>query len=135
MHIIKFGSDSEFLKLEIPPNLSPEDWIDISVEIKTNHFSGSISPCIELRDILSFTVALEKLYETLKGSASFEPRERQFKFKLESQVGGKIELSGVAWSEASYGSKLEFYLSLDQTFLYQPLSTLKLLAFKLKSNA
>ena len=131
MYIVKFGSGSEFLKLEIPPDFSVEGWFDVSVEIKTNKFQGNINISIETWDILNFLNSLEELYKSLKGSASFETREEQLNFKLESKVGGHIEVSGVAWSEARYGSKLVFIFSLDQTFLLEPLSTLRLFSSQL----
>ena len=135
MHIVKIGSNSEFLKLEIPTNISSEGWVEVSVEIKTNNFKGNISPSIETYDILNFLSSLEELYKSLKGSASFESREEQIAFKLEAQSGGHIEVAGVAWSEACYGSKLEFCFSLDQTFLQEPLNNLRFLASQLQSNA
>jgi hypothetical protein len=135
MHIIKIGSNSEFIKLEIPTSLSSEGWIEVSVEIRTNNFKGNINPSIETYDILNFLSALEKLYKSLKGSASFESREEQIAFKLEAQSGGHIEVTGVAWSEACYGGRLEFCFLLDQTFLQEPLNNLRFLASELQSNA
>src|SRR5690554_7765662 len=76
-----------------------------------------------------------ELYKSLKGTASFEPREEQFTFKLEAKSGGHIEVVGAAWSEACYGSKLEFCFLLDQTFLSEPLKKLELLVSQLKANA
>lgn len=125
MSEIKIGSGSEFLKIQIPSGFSPEGWAQTSVEVKTNHFHGVISPWVEERDFSLFTNSLSTLYQTLKGIASFETTEGQITFKLEAKSGGQIELSGVAWSEACYGSKLEFEVSLDQTFLQEPLSNLE----------
>ena len=125
MNEIKIGSDSEFVKIEIPRAYSSEGWAQSPVEIKTNNFHGTINPWIEENDFVLFSKALEALYETLKGSASFETMEGQIEFKLESQAGGQIEMSGLAWSEACYGSKLEFSFLLDQTFLQEPLKKLK----------
>lgn len=135
MYIVKIGSNSEFLKIEFPSEFSSEGWAQISAEIRTNNFHGNISPWVETTDIYSFFNSLEELYKSLKGSASFEPREEQLTFKLEAQPGGHIELAGAAWSEACYGSKLEFCFLLDQTFLPEPLKKLKLLVSELKANA
>lgn len=135
MQIVKIGSNSEFLKLEIPSEFSSEGWAQISAEINTNNFHGNISPWIEEADVYNFFNSLEELYKSLKGTASFEPREEQFTFKLEAKSGGHIEVAGAAWSEACYGSKLEFCFLLDQTFLSEPLKRLELLVSQLKANA
>lgn len=67
MNIIKFGSESEYVKLEIPTSFSTEGWAQISVEIRVNCFSGIINPWIDSADIELFAIGLRKLYETLKG--------------------------------------------------------------------
>lgn len=84
-----------------------------------------------MRDILYFLNELEELYEHLKGSASFEPREEQLTFTLAAQSGGHIEVVGSAWSEARYGIKHEFCFFLDQTFSQHSLNDLRLLAVQL----
>ena len=103
--------------MKIPSNPSSEGWVEIYAEIKTNNFEGEIRPSVEVYDILNFLSKLEELYKLLKGSASFEPSEKQLTFTLEAHSGGQIEATGVAWSEACYGTKLEFCFLLDQTFL------------------
>jgi hypothetical protein len=135
MYVLKIGSNSEFLKMEISPSFLAERCGNVAVEIKTSNFHGAILPWFELVDILTFFKSLEAMYETLKGSASFETLEKQFTLKLESKSGGHIELTGVAWSEACYGSKLEFCFSLDQTFIQEPLKNLERLALQIKANA
>jgi hypothetical protein len=135
MNIIKFGSESEYVKLEIPPAFSSEGWAQISVEIRVHCFSGTINPWIDSADIELFTIGLRKLYETLKGQAEFVPLEKQLTLKFESKSGGKISVSGIAWSQATYENKLEFQLELDQTYLQSPLKVLELLCVEIKANA
>src|SRR5690606_23010440 len=107
MNIIKFGSESEYVKLEIPPSFATEGWAQISAEIRVNCFSGTINPWIDSSDIELFTVSLRKLYETLKGEAEFMPLDKQLTLKFESKTGGKISVTGIAWSQARYENKLE----------------------------
>ena len=125
MNEIRIGSASEFIKIEMPSVFSSEGCAQSSVEIKTSHFHGTINPWVEARDFSIFANSLSVLYQTLKGTASFVTTEGQISFKLEAKSGGRIEMSGVAWSEACYGSRLEFEISLDQTFLQEPLKKLE----------
>ena len=135
MNIINFGSESEYVKLEIPPSFSTECWAQISVEIRVNCFNGTINPWIDSADIELFTVGLRKLYETLKGEAEFLPLEKQLILKFESKTGGKVSITGIAWSQATYENKLEFHLELDQTYLQLPLKSLEILCSEIKANA
>ncbi len=135
MNEIKIGSNSEFIKIEVPLIYSDEGWAQTSVEVKTSNFYGAINPWVESKDFQLFSSSLSILYNTLRGSASFECTEGQFALKLESLSGGQIEISGFAWSEACYGSKLEFCFSLDQTFLQEPLKKLEAIILQIKANA
>jgi hypothetical protein len=135
MNTIKFGSESEYVKLEIPSSFSIEGWAQISAEIRVNCFYGTITPWIDSADIELFTISLRRLYETLKGQAEFMPLDKQLTLKVESKTGGKISIAGVAWSQATYENKLEFHLELDQTYLQLPLKALELLCSEIKANA
>lgn len=133
MHTVKIGSNSEYLKIEIPSKFSSEGWGEFFVEIKTSHFQGNIRPWAESADIYKFYNELVELNESLKGSASFKPRDAQLVFNLEAKTGGHIEVTGEAWSVACYGSKLEFCFLLDQTFLQEPLNALGILVPQLNA--
>jgi hypothetical protein len=135
MNEIRIGSASEFIKIEMPSVFSSEGWAQASVEIKTSHFHGALIAWVEDRDFSLFENSLSILYHTLKGVASFETTEGQITFKLEAKSGGQIEMSGIAWSEACYGSRLEFEISLDQTFLQEPLNKLEAYSFASKAKA
>lgn len=63
MQIVKIGSNSDFLKLEIPSEFSSEGWAQISAEINTNNFHGNIRPWIEEADVYNFFNSLEELYK------------------------------------------------------------------------
>lgn len=135
MNEIRIGSASEFIKIEMPSVFSSEGWAQSAVEIKTSHFHGTINPWVEARDFSIFANSLSVLYQTLKGTASFATTEGQISFNLEAKSGGQIEMSGVAWSEACYGSRLEFEISLDQTFLQEPLKKLEAHLFAARERA
>jgi len=135
MNEIRIGSALEFVKIELPSVFSSEGWAQASVEIKTNYFHGTLSPWVDARDFSLFANSLSILYRTLKGTAYFETTEGQISFKLEAKSSGRIEMSGVAWSEACYGSRLEFEISLDQTFIQEPLNRLEAHLLAAKARA
>ena len=125
MDVIHFGSKSEFIEIELPESFSDEGWAQVDVEIVVNCFRGKVKPWVDSGDFERFTKALRSLYDTLKGEAEFTPREGQFTLKMVGKTGGRIEVSGEAWSQATYENKLEFTLDLDQTYLLLPLSELE----------
>ena len=118
------GTDSEHIRLSWPSALGNDDWGDIRVDIRVRAFNGAISPSVEGADLLRFGEELRALYNSLQGVAELSTRERQIGFKLTASSGGHIELTGEAWSEATYGNCLRFELELDQSFLQAPLKVL-----------
>ncbi len=135
MNEIKIGTSSESINIEVPLVYSDDGWAQASVEIKTCNFNGAITAWVELSDFLLFSNSLSVLYKTLQGSAIFESTEGQITLKLEALAGGQIKMSGVAWSEACYGSKLDFSFYLDQTFLQEPMKKLEALTIKILAKA
>jgi hypothetical protein len=95
------------------------------VEISVCGFQGRIDPWVEPTDFEVFTKQLRALYDSLQGEATFYPREGQFTMKLVCMPGGHIEVTGEAWSKATYENKLEYALQLDQSFLAAPLQDLE----------
>jgi hypothetical protein len=125
MTTVHFGTQSEFVRMEISPTFTREGWVTAVAEISVKGFQGTIRPSFETHDFLSFFRQLQELYRTLKGEAVFTPREEQLTLRIVAATGGRMHLSGEAWSEAKYGNKLEFELELDQTFLAEPLKQLE----------
>jgi|APLak6261673822_1056097.scaffolds.fasta_scaffold01002_7 hypothetical protein len=128
MTTIHFGSDSEYIKITLPPSYSTDGWSQADVEIVVSGFQGQISPWVEVADFEIFTLQLRSLYDSLQGNAEFAPIEKQFTLKLVGTVGGHIRVTGAAWSKATYENKLEFILELDQSYLQAPLLELEQLA-------
>ena len=125
MSDVRFGSESEFVKITFPSSYTEEGWGQAEVEIAVKCFGGLIRPYLRVADVAAFTIALRKLYETLKGSAAFRPLEDQFSLQLEGTTGGGIHVTGHAWSRAVCGNKLQFELELDQSYLREPLQALE----------
>jgi hypothetical protein len=127
MNVIHFGSESEFVEIRLPKSYSVEGWAQADVEIAVNCFHGKMRPWVESADFEQFTVALRVLYDSLQGEAELSPMEEQFTLKLISTGGGHIEITGEAWSQATYENKLEFTLGIDQSYLLKPLTELEIL--------
>jgi hypothetical protein len=125
MPVIHIGTDSEYVKVSLPPSYTTEGWARAEVEISVSGFHGRIQPWVEAADFEVFTKQLRLLYDSLEGKADFAPREAQFTLTVASSSGGHIDVTVVAWSNATYGKKLEYLLEFDQSFLSSPLRELE----------
>jgi hypothetical protein len=133
---IHIGSESEFVRISLPASYSTEGWAQADVELVVHGFRGRISAWVEAADFERFTTQLRSVYESLQGEAEFSPLEKQFTLKLVCKTGGHIEVTGEAWSKATYENKLEYVIELDQSFLLAPLQELEaVLASSKKSVA
>jgi hypothetical protein len=135
MNVIHFGTDSKYIKLTLPDSYSTEGWAQARVEIAVHCFRGEISPWVEAVDFELFTKQLRSLYESLQGEANFKPIEQQFTMKLAANTGGHIQVTGEAWSLATYENKLSFVLELDQSYLLAPLRVLESLVAQVVRGA
>lgn len=133
MTSIRFGNDSGYVKITLPTSYSVDGWAQADVEIAVPGFQGWLSAWVDAADFDIFASQLRVLYESLEGKAEFRPMEEQFVLLLEAGKLGHVEVSGEAWSFATYGSKLEFEFELDQSYLMQPLSDLERLQATVKS--
>jgi len=125
MNVVHFGTETEYVKIKLPSSYCEKGWAQADVEIAVQCFSGNIRPWLNVEDMVPFTAQLRALYETLMGEATLSPRDEQFTLKFVGTAGGHIKVTGVAWSEATYGNELTFFLGLDQTFLPAPLQVLE----------
>jgi hypothetical protein len=125
MNTLKFGSDSEHVRIALPDSYSIEGWAQADVGIAVHGFQGKLAPWVEATDFGLFAAQLRVLYESLQGKAELRPVEGQFILLLTASTLGHIQVSGEAWSYANYGSRLEFEFELDQSYLAQPLLELE----------
>ncbi|MGM9428850.1 WapI family immunity protein [Hydrogenophaga sp. MI9] len=128
MNTVHFGSESEYVKIELPNSYLSQGWAQAKVEISVNCFQGSIACFFDAADLESFAKQLRSLYDTLNGLAVLKPLDEQLVLELAATAGGHIKLEGEAWSQARYENRLQFLLALDQSFLPGPLATLEMLA-------
>lgn len=135
MHVIRFGTSSEHIDIAVPGSCMSQGWCQAQVEIAVKGFQGKIEPWVERADFESFAAELRVLYGSLQGNASFSPQEMQLTFSLKAATGGHIQLSGEAWSRATYENKLAFVMELDQTYLVAPLHELESMLSMAPSDA
>lgn len=126
MATIQLGSESEYIRLTLRAPYNTDGWCKARVDIALPCFTGHIEPWLESYDIDRFAGELKRLYESLKGEAKLVPREEQFTVCVKAGMAGHITVSGVAWSKATFGDKLEFTLELDQSYLPSTLAQLAL---------
>jgi hypothetical protein len=100
-------------------------WIETSVSIVVDGFSGELRLSFELRDLERLGESLAKLYASLSGKAVLEGREEQLVLTLEGNGRGAIAIKGSAYARPTYGNCLEFELEIDQTFLPEILRLLR----------
>jgi hypothetical protein len=99
--------------------------MSIDVEIAVHGFRGAISAFVEAEDLQNFLTQLRAMNVSLTGAAELRPREEQFVLKLQADGLGHVNGSGTAWSRATYENRLQFELSIDQTFLAEPIYELE----------
>ena len=101
-----------------------EAWIKVPTILEIGAFGGSIAPMFEVSDFTRFLPELQRVYKTLSGQAILDSRERQLYFTVAGNGRGGLVVEGYAYSQATYGTKLQFEYALDQTFLVAPLGIL-----------
>jgi hypothetical protein len=101
-----------------------EGRFDAPVVVTVSGFVGTISAYFEIDDFVRFRAGLASLYDTLTGTAELAPRERQLVLSVTGNGRGAIDIKGCAYAHPTYGSKLDFELRIDQTFLPEPIRVL-----------
>ena len=105
--------------------INSNDWFQAETNISVNSFKGNIAPYFEINDLSRFYTQLVKLYEKLKGEAELNPIEGQFALKLIGDGMGHIQVEGIAYTHATYGSYLKFEFEVDQTHLPKLIKSLE----------
>ena len=110
------GEESEYVRVTILRD-NGDDWLSAQVEVVVGGFRGSYLADFNSWSFSDFLVQLEKLYQTIAGSASFTSYEGQLELVLACDVHGHIKLQGEAIDFVGTGNKLIFQLGLDQTYI------------------
>ena len=129
------STSSDHVSIQLPATTEVQDeWFTSTVEIVVGGFSANTSVHFELVDFVHSLDSLEILYHDLSGGAHLTPREAQITLALHGNGRGAIEVSGCLYQHATFGSRLEYEFSIDQTFLVQPSRVLKTWLDEQQSN-
>lgn len=126
------GASAEFIVVTITGRSIPDatdywdgNWLVAVVDVKAGGFSGHYSAYFRVDELLGFRNQVASLYESLSGTAAFQPMEEQLQLQLEGDGKGHIVVRGRARDEAGIGNVLTFDLGLDQTDLPQLVRSLE----------
>ena len=117
--------ESENFRLEFNPIIHENDLafpVNTSLNIKvfSYGFSADSVMDVDIRGLAGFAISLNRLYETLKGSAKLEaPYDVHSYIEFIACNGGHIKVKGNIHNGGAYGYKHElvFENELDQTYL------------------
>ena len=92
---------------------------NLEVEIISYGFSAKTVIEIDIRKLAAFAVHLNRLYESLSGSARLEePYGEQGYIEFEASARGHVKIEGrLAKYTAEYAQRLQFQNEIDQTNL------------------
>lgn len=93
------------------------NWLRAEIATRCAGFSGTIYTDFHVDEIARLKEELQALYDTLRGTVTFEHRERQLDLTFEGDGLGHIFIRGVARANASGDNALSFALEVDQTIL------------------
>lgn len=125
MESIRIGTSYEFVTIRILAPATDDGWIQTEVEISVDGFQGRIRPFFQKADFERFLQDSKQLYRTLQGEAELRPRDEQFVIRLKAGRGGHIDLTGEAFSNATFGNRLTFEIAMDQTCLPESIKALE----------
>ena len=127
MPSFKLGTDADdHLIVEIHGRPDErDDWLDSTISIRAGAFAGSFDAALMTCDFPPFRRQLERLYEMLDSTATFDTIERQLRMKFTGNGRGGIVIHGVAGDRAADGNVLRFQFCIDQTFLPTIISDLQ----------
>lgn len=103
-----------------------DGWFSADVEVVVGAFRGRYRADFNSWAFANFRAELEKLYQTVSGSAVFTSYEGQLELTLTCNVTGQIEVRGEAMDYAGTGNSLSFRLGIDQTYVPAILEDLRL---------
>ena len=110
------GETSEYVRVSnIRDN--GDGWFGADVEVVVGAFRGAYPADFNSSAFSRFRADLEKLYQTVSGSAVFTSYEGQLELTLMCEITGHIEVRGQATDYAGIGNRLTFDLQIDQTYV------------------
>jgi len=102
-----------------------QGWLHPMVTIVAGPFSGATDVYCDASDFALLLPELQRLYDALRGTATFSTIERQVGFTLTGDGLGHIELRGFLYDRAGGSNRLDFAINFDQTLLWHSVSELR----------
>jgi hypothetical protein len=93
------------------------NWIDCELQIAAGGFRANFRANLRSPEFAPFLEQLQRLLQTLEGSAHFTTTEEQIAVQLEGDGKGVIRVKGEARDNAGVGNRLQFAFDIDQTCL------------------
>ncbi len=126
---IKAASAGDHLTIHVlsPPQRTGnlyEDWVQVIVAIKAGGFNGHYDASFLTQDFPQLHSALERLYNDLTGSVTFQAMEGQLEFEIKGDGQGHFQIEGAAVDQLGSDNRLHFSFEFDQTFIPQMLREL-----------
>jgi hypothetical protein len=101
------------------------NWLISPIEVVAGGFRAETGAGLRADELVRFREALEKLYSTLAGEATFESLEGWLHLRLTVDLKGSLSLAGRIVDRPGAGNILSFTIGgLDQTHLPQVISAL-----------
>lgn len=101
-----------------------KNWVRGIVNVKAGAFYGEFKADFMTLDFVVFKNELEKLYDKLKGIATFHTLEEQVVVKVIGDGIGHLKAECVVMDYAGIGNKLKFEIDFDQTHIPRILNQL-----------
>lgn len=119
------GDGGNRLRIEVVGYLAPEptepidaDWLRCTVEARAGAFHGAFPVSLLVDELEALYSIVDRLYERLRGSATWHTLEGQIELTLSGDGLGHITAEGTCTDVAGTGNRLAFTLSSDQTLLF-----------------
>lgn len=110
------GEKAEYVRVsELRDN--GDGWLAADVEVAVGGFRACYPAAFNSSAFADFRAELEKIHQTVSGSAVFTSCEAQLEIALTCDAQGHIHLRGEATDHAGVGNTLAFRLEVDQTYV------------------
>ena len=111
------GKDGEFVSVRRITRTNSEGWFNAEVEVQCDGWRGKIRASFMRGELARFAEEIRILHEELAGEARLEPLEPYLTLSFSGDGKGHIKVGGTAENHLGSGTKLLFWLEVDQTYL------------------
>ena len=107
------------------PDYHDRNWVTSEYAVVVHPWSGRYTGTLFADEISRFANDLNRLYETLQGTAEFAPMEPYVTMLVEGDGLGHFVVSGEATAEFGSDTSLSFSFTVDQTQIKETLKSLE----------